>query len=190
VGTLRMRISKGLTIVVWITILVFMMITITFPKWITWFYPQPHHTLVFNSAQKNNIDPYLVFAIIRAESGFKTTARSPVGAQGLMQIMPETAEWIARQKGMTCFDAVDLHDPEVNIEFGCWYIASLNKEFAGRLPMVVAAYNAGRGRVGEWVLSGQWDGSEQRLDSIPYPETRQYVKNVLQNYEAYQAIYK
>lgn len=187
---LRLRISKGLTIVVWITILILMMITITFPKWITCFYPQPHRTLVFSSAQQNNIDPYLVFAIIRAESGFKTTARSPVGARGLMQIMPETAEWIAKQKGIAYFDADDLHDPQINIEFGCWYIASLNKEFAGRLPMVVAAYNAGSGRVREWALSGQWDGSEKRLDSIPYSETQQYVKNVLQNYEAYQAIYK
>lgn len=187
---MRVRMSKGLTIFVWITILLFMAITITFPKWITWFYPQPHQTLVFDCARQNDIDPYLVFAIIRAESGFKTTAHSPAGARGLMQIMPETAEWIAAQKGMVFFDAGNLHDPAVNIEFGCWYIASLNREFAGRLPMVIAAYNAGGSRVRDWVLNEQWDGSEKCVDSIPYPETRQYVKNVLQNYAAYQAIYK
>ncbi|HCF51500.1 MAG TPA: lytic transglycosylase [Syntrophomonas sp.] len=187
---LRLRIGKKLAIVVWATIIFFIIVTLTFPKWITLFYPQPHRTIVFNAAQQYDVDPYLIFSIIRAESGFQTTARSPVGARGLMQIMPETADWIAAQKSIKQFDTADLHDPQVNIEFGCWYLASLNKEFAGRLPIVVAAYNAGSGRVREWILSGQWDGSEQHIESIPFPETRQYVKNVLQNYEAYQAIYK
>lgn len=187
---MRVRMNKSWTTLVWVALLIFMMLTITFPKWITCFYPQPHKPLVYNFAQQNDIDPHLVFAIIRAESGFETTARSPAGAQGLMQIMPETAEWIAGQKGVAHFEAIDLHDPEVNIDFGCWYIANLKQEFAGQLPLVVAAYNAGRGRVKDWLLSGQWDGSEPNLDNIPFPETREYVKKVLGNYEAYQAIYK
>lgn len=187
---MRLRIGKGLAMMVWAMIIFFIAVTLTFPKWITLFYPQPHQTIVVNAAQRYDVDPYLIFSIIRAESGFRTTARSPVGARGLMQIMPDTAEWIARQRGIKNFDAADLHDPQTNIEFGCWYLASLNKEFAGRLPMMVAAYNAGSGRVREWAISGQWDGSDQHLEDIPYPETRQYVKNVLQNYQAYQAIYK
>jgi soluble lytic murein transglycosylase len=186
----RLHIGKGLAFIVWATIIFFMVVTLTFPKWITIFYPQPHRTIVVDSAQRYDVDPYLIFSIIRAESGFRTNARSAAGARGLMQIMPDTAEWIAKQRDIKGFDPADLHDPQTNIEFGCWYLASLNKEFAGRLPMMVAAYNAGSGRVRDWVLSGQWDGSDQNLDGIPYPETRQYVKNVLQNYQAYQAIYK
>lgn len=186
----RLRVGKGLAAAVWATIIVFIVVTLTFPKWITLFYPQPHRAIVFNAAQHYDVDPYLVFSIIRAESGFRTNAQSAVGARGLMQIMPETAEWIAQQRGIKGFDPTDLHDPQTNIEFGCWYLGNLNKEFAGRLPMIVASYNAGRGRVREWAISGQWDGSDQHLEGIPYPETRQYVKNVLQNYQAYQAIYK
>jgi len=187
---LRLRISRGLAFLFWVAIILFIIITLTFPKWITLFYPQPHRTVVFNAAEQYDVDPYLIFSIIRAESGFQTAARSPVGARGLMQIMPETADWIAKQMGIKQFEITDLHDPQINIEMGCWYLASLNKEFAGRLPMMIAAYNAGSGRVREWALSGKWDGSDQHLDDIPFPETRQYVKNVLQNYEAYQAIYK
>ena len=187
---MRLWISRGLTIVVWATIIFFMIITFTFPKWITLFYTQPHRTIVFDAAEQYDIDPYLIFSIIRAESGFQTSARSPVGARGLMQIMPETADWIAKQRGIKQFDITDLHEPQINIEMGCWYLASLTREFAGSLPMVVAAYNAGSGRVREWASSGKWDGSEQHLEDIPFPETRQYVKRVLQNYKAYQAIYK
>lgn len=154
------------------------------------FYPQPHRELVFTTAYEYGIDPYLVFAIIRAESKYQTGAKSPVGALGLMQIMPETAEWIAGQMDIPNFTPEDLHDPEVNIRLGCWYLHNLNQEFEARLPIVVAAYNAGRGKAKEWVVSEQWDGSAQDLDNIPFPETRQYVHNVLKNYEAYRAIYE
>lgn len=176
--------------VLWITILVFFTLLITFPKWIGIFYPQPHRDLVFKEAEECGVDPYLVFAIIRAESKFQNAAESPVGAKGLMQIMPETARWIAEQQGIKDFDVAGLHDPDVNISLGCWYLADLNKEFDGRLSLVVAAYNAGRGRVREWIVNGTWDGSTDRLDRIPYQETRKYVNNVLHNYDAYRAIYQ
>jgi soluble lytic murein transglycosylase len=174
----------------WLFILVFLGIVLTFPKWITLFYPQPHRELVVATACEYNIDPYLVFAIIRAESKYQTGAESSVGAKGLMQIMPETARWIAGQLGMTNFDPNQLEDPEINIRMGCWYIANLNKEFDGRTSIVIAAYNAGRGKVKEWVVSDKWDGSFQELERIPFPETREYVHNVLKNYEAYRAIYE
>ena len=137
-----------------------------------------------------DVDPYLVFAIIRAESKYQNTAQSSVGARGLMQIMPETGRWIAEQQGIQDFYPESLHDPETNIRLGCWYLSYLNREFNGNTPMVVAAYNAGRGKLKEWVVNGQWDGSPETIDNIPFQETRLYVKNVLKNYEAYQAIYK
>lgn len=181
---------KKLFTTLWIGIIIFLAIVLTFPKWITVFYPQPHRNIVFSAAYEFNVDPYLVFAIIRAESKYQNAARSPAGALGLMQIMPETGKWIAKQQGVENFSPDSLHNPQINIRYGCWYLADLSKEFDGRIPLVVAAYNAGRGTLKEWLVNGQWDGSPETIDKIPFEETRIYVKNVLQNYEAYQAIYK
>ncbi|MEN6349129.1 MAG: lytic transglycosylase domain-containing protein, partial [Syntrophomonas sp.] len=181
--------KKRFPVGLWTIILLFMLAVLSFPQWICYFYPQPNHDTVFKIAYENNVDPYLVFAIMRAESKYEPGARSSAGARGLMQIMPETAAWIAQQKGISDFKADQLHDPELNISFGCWYLASLNQEFEGRLPLIVAAYNAGRGNVKEWVVQDKWNGDARQLEKIPYEETRQYVKNVLKNYEAYRAIY-
>lgn len=174
----------------WLALFVFFAIILTFPKWITFFYPQPHQELVFARAGESGVDPLLVFAIIRAESKYENTAESPVGAKGLMQIMPDTARWIAQQRGIKDFDPLFLHDPDTNISFGCWYLAYLNREFKGRTPLVIAAYNAGLNRVREWNENGIWDGDPNRLERIPYPETRNYVLNVLKNHRAYQYIYR
>lgn len=173
----------------WLFILGFLLIVISFPKWITVFYPEPHRDLVINAAYQNDIDPYLVFAIIRAESKYQTAAESPLGAKGLMQIMPETGAWIAEQQGIKEFDSEMLHDPQTNIQLGCWYLASLTEEYEGRLPLIIAAYNAGRGQVRQWVIDGIWDGTPDQVEKIPFEETRIYTKNVMKNYEAYQAIY-
>lgn len=181
--------KRRISAFLWIFILLFLATVITFPKWITLFYPQPHRELVYATAYEYNIDPNLVFAIIRAESKYQTGAKSAVGARGLMQIMPETAKWVATQMNMKEFTIEDLHDPEVNIRMGCWYLNNLNREFEDRLPIVVAAYNAGRGKAKEWVVSNQWDGTVQNINNIPFPETRQYTHNVLKNYQAYLAIY-
>ncbi len=181
--------KSGFSRILWVIILIFLSLVISFPKWISIFYPEPHRDIVFSAAYDNQVDPYLVFAIIRAESKFQSTAESPVGAKGLMQIMPETAEWIAMQRGIENFDTAELHQPKVNIQFGCWYLDNLSQEFNGNLPAVIAAYNAGRGKVGEWIQSGQWDGSLESAEDIPFAETKQYVGNVLQNYDAYRAIY-
>lgn len=173
----------------WAAILIFIVLILTFPKWISVFYPEPHKEIVYAQARENGIDPLLVFAIIRAESKYENAAESPVGAKGLMQIMPETAEWIARQRGNNDLDPNQLHDPFVNISMGCWYLANLSKEFNGQVPLVVASYNAGRGRVREWIASGVWDGNPDHIESIPYQETRNYVRSVLANYQAYIFIY-
>jgi len=181
---------KKLIKIAWLFILVFLMIVVTFPKWIAVFYPQPHRDLIIQAAYDNEVDPYLVFAIIRAESKYQTTAESPLGAKGLMQIMPETAAWIAEQQGIEGFTPEMLHQPDINIQYGCWYLNSLNKEFEGRLPVMIAAYNAGRGQVRQWIVDGTWDGSLEQLDHIPFEETKTYTKNVMKNYQAYLAIYQ
>ncbi len=181
--------KKRISIVMWISILLFVVVVLTFPKWITMFYPQPHRDIVYSVAYEYKVDPNLVFAIIRAESKFQTGAESKAGAKGLMQIMPDTANWIAEQQGIKDFNPDSLVNPEVNIHFGCWYLNNLNKEFEDNQPLVIAAYNAGRGHVRQWLINDVWNGDEKELEKIPFTETAQYVNNVLKNYEAYKAIY-
>lgn len=184
------KLKRRFSIVLWTVILLFLVVVITFPKWITVFYPMPHQEIVFSTSYEYEIDPYLTFAIIRAESKYQTSAESPVGAKGLMQIMPETAKWISEQMGQESFDMESLHDPQTNIDFGCWYIKTLIDEFNGQIPLAVASYNAGIGTVNGWLEEGKWNGDPRDMQDIPFPETRNYIKNVLKNYEAYTAIYK
>lgn len=187
---MRVKKKKRFSVFFWTFILIFLAIILTFPKWITVFYPLPHEDVVFSAALEQDVDPYLVFAIIRAESKFQSEATSPVGAKGLMQIMPETGEWIADQMELEDFDVDDLHDVDTNVRLGSWYLSNLSSEFEGNVSLTVASYNAGRGTVKQWMESGQWQGDSEELENIPFPETRQYVKNVLKNYEAYKVIYQ
>jgi len=173
----------------WLVVALLVLVTAAFPRWISWFYPLPHQEVVYSMASQYDVDPFLVFAIIRAESKYQTWAESPAGAKGLMQIMPETAAWIAAQMKLQDFQAEDLYDPKLNIRMGCWYLSDLQEEFDDSLPLTVAAYNAGRGTVNEWMQSDRWEGSTGELEDIPFPETRLYVKSVLDNYRTYQAIY-
>lgn len=178
------------SLALWFFVLLILITVFTFPKWITFFYPTPHKELVFKYAQEYDVDPYLVFALMRVESQFEPEATSASGARGLMQIMPDTARWSARQLGMTGFTEDQLDDPEINIKLGCWYVSDLSREFRGRLPVVLAAYNAGRGNVREWLITGIWDGTPENMKQIPYLETRNHVQRVLYDYEIYQDVYE
>jgi soluble lytic murein transglycosylase len=152
-------------------------------------YPLPQKDLVFEYASRNNVDPYLVFAIIRVESKYDQRAESSRGAIGLMQIMPDTGRWIANRMDVKTFNEDMLVDPRWNIRMGTWYLANLESEFGDQLPLQIAAYNAGRGNVCKWLAGGEWDGDIDKLANIPFHETRQYVRNVVKTYEIYQTIY-
>ncbi|MGE5404494.1 MAG: lytic transglycosylase domain-containing protein [Candidatus Saccharibacteria bacterium] len=175
--------------ILWTFIILTLIIVFTFPSWVTLFYPQPNKELVFQYAKAYDVDPYLVFALIRTESQFKSDATSSRGAVGLMQIMPETARWSARQLGIKNYEDSQLSDPRINIQIGCWYLSNLSREFQGQQPLVIAAYNAGRGNVREWLVQGIWDGSLDKIQNIPFPETRSHVKRVLNDYDIYCTIY-
>jgi len=187
---LRTAVPRWFSISLWIIILAFVMLVVTSPHWLTMLYPLPHRELVTSVAEKYQVDPYLVFAIIRVESKFNQQAKSVAGATGLMQIMPKTGEWIAGKMGIKQYEIEMLTQPSYNIPMGTWYLGNLDHEFDQRLPLVVAAYNAGRGNVREWLVSGKWDGTLENVDDIPYGETRQYVINVIKTYQIYQAIYR
>lgn len=153
-------------------------------------YPFSYQDAVYRYSERNSLDPYLVAAVIRSESKFINIARSPKGAMGLMQMMPDTAEWVAKQIDYPNFEVSKLNDPEISIRFGTWYLASVKKEFGGNEVLMLAAYNAGRGNVKSWMKQYHWTTDFQDADQIPFKETREYVKQVLQNRMRYQALYQ
>lgn len=139
-----------------------------------WLYPYPYRELIEKHARTCKLDPLLVAAVMREESRFDPQAVSQVGAVGLMQLMPATAQWIARHQKMARFD---LHDPDTNIRFGTWYLRYLIQR-TGKLDRALAAYNGGEGNVARWP-SGE----------IPFPETKAFVERSLRSYSRYTALY-
>lgn len=151
-------------------------------------YPLEYRVHLFRYAEANDLDPWLVAAVIRAESRFRHDAVSRQGARGLMQIMPETGEWIAEQLKLPYAPEL-LFDPEYNIRLGCWYLANLEDEFRGSTVLALAAYNGGRSNVNRWLQEDRWTGEQHTLEQIPFPETRLYVAKVLRDVERYRRIY-
>lgn len=154
----------------------------------TWLYPYDYRSYIETSAVQQRADPFLVAAIIKHESKFQPTAHSDGGAVGLMQLMPQTAAWIAGQLGEP-FTEDYLYDPALNIRYGVWYLAELEREFGGNDILALAAYNAGRGNVHDWMERSHWTDQFDEIDAIPYPETRLYVRRVLEDREQYKRLY-
>lgn len=183
------RIRKRYLMIVLLLVLAALFIR---PDWIgRLIYPIAHADAIKQYAGQYGQDPLLIAAIIRVESNYREDAVSRKGAVGIMQIMPDTAEWILRQENFGDLTAKDAGTrAEAGIRIGTWYVAELNRQFGGNLPVVVAAYNAGPNRVKQWLNDGIWDGKEQTAQNIPYGETRHYVQRVLYYYKKYTAIYE
>ena len=154
----------------------------------SYIYPFEYRSYIETSAESRRTDPFLVAAVIKHESKFEPRARSDGGARGLMQLMPATAEWIARQLGEP-FTEEYLYDPALNIRYGVWYLAELEREFGGNDILALAAYNAGRGNVRDWMERFHWTEQFDEIEAIPYPETRFYVRRVLEDREQYKRLY-
>lgn len=132
--------------------------------------------LIEKSAEEQHVSPFLLQAVILTESKFDAKAVSHVGAVGMMQLMPETAEWISEESGLP---ADDLNQPDENIPLGAWYLNFLLKKYHNNEVLALAAYNAGRGNVDEWVEKYNWGEGFSKVDEIPFPETREFVKTVV-----------
>lgn len=145
---------------------------------------------IITYSQKNKLDPFLIAAIIKNESNFNHKAVSPVGAIGLMQIMPDTGEWIAKQMGLANYSKNSLYQTETNIRMGCWYVGELDHEFKHNLALIMIAYNAGRGQTKLWMEENGWDYDFNEPTKIPYPDTREYVQKVLRDRDKYYLYYK
>ncbi len=143
-----------------------------------------------NAAQRElQFDPPLVWAVMREESEFRPEVGSPAGALGLMQIIPPTGDRIAAALGVTGFEPVKLYDPAVNIRFGTWYLRSLVERFAGSRPLAIASYNAGPEAVTRWLGRDGDLPPDEFVDSVPYGETRRYLRRVLRSYQMYRLLY-
>jgi len=150
--------------------------------------PLKEAALIREQAGAKHLDPALVAAVIYAESKFEPRPSS-AGAQGLMQILPETAYYLARLSGGYRFTAGDLATPRVNIAYGCYYLRYLLDHYDGNEMLAVAAYNAGLTNVDEWVAHARAEGAPLSVSAIPFPETREYVRRVLEAQRDYRAKY-
>ena len=139
--------------------------------------PLRHEDIIRQQARDKDVDAALIAAVIYEESKFRDQT-SHAGARGLMQITPATADYIAAKSGGTQFEQGDLATPQINIAYGAWYLDYLLDKYEGRDIAAVAAYNAGEGKVDEWVTAaGGLETFGER--DIRFPETRAYAENVL-----------
>ncbi|HEY0994663.1 MAG TPA: lytic transglycosylase domain-containing protein, partial [Gemmatimonadaceae bacterium] len=151
-------------------------------------YPVLHREALEEAARRNRLDPALVAALIRQESSFNPRARSPVGARGLMQLMPDVGRDIARARGYPLWDPALLYEPDVSLELGTSHLAAGLREWPS-LVRALAAYNAGGSRVRRWAKKAGAADPEIFAERIPFDETRDYVRIVQRNVEIYRALY-
>ena len=140
--------------------------------------PLRHEDVIRQQAKEKGLDPSLIAAVIYTETHF-VPRTSSAGAVGLMQITPETAEFIAQRSGGTAFEQSDLATPQINISYGAYYLRYVLRRFDADVVRGLAAYNGGEGNVDRWVAEAAAEGRTFGADDIPFPETRHYVKNVL-----------
>lgn len=147
-------------------------------------YPKKYNDTVEQYAAKYNVDPLMIYSIIKAESNFKPNAKSTSGAQGLMQIMEETAQELDENE-----ETIDLFNTQKNIEYGTKYYSILLQKYNNIAELALAAYNAGMGNVDNWIEKGIINNDGSNIENIPYKETNMYVRKILNNYKMYQKLY-
>jgi soluble lytic murein transglycosylase len=150
--------------------------------------PLKHDDIIRQQAADKDLDPALIAAVIYEESRFRDQT-SHAGARGLMQITPETAEFIARRSGGNRFVQEDLATPQINIAYGSYYLRYLIKRYDDNENLAIAAYNAGQTNVDRWVAEAGGPDAFDSARHIPFPETRAYVKNVSATRESYREHY-
>ncbi|MEE2674269.1 MAG: transglycosylase SLT domain-containing protein [Myxococcota bacterium] len=156
--------------------------------WHAW--PAAYPDLVeAETSRPGSVEAALVYSIMREESGFRPRVVSPVGARGLLQIMQPTGERLARSVGHENFEPDDLFEPPVNIRLGSHYLGELSQRFGGRLSAAIASYNAGPEAVSDWLEAGPDLEDDEWVESIPYDQTRSYVKRVMRSLQAYRLLY-
>jgi soluble lytic murein transglycosylase len=150
--------------------------------------PLQHEDIIRQQAKAKHLDPALIAGVIYAETKFRPR-RSSAGAEGLMQITPDTARFIAHRSGGTGFRQSDLADAQINIQYGTYYLRYLLGRYGGNETLALAAYNGGEGNVDKWLVQASKDSRQFTVDDIPFAETRAYVDRVLQARADYRDTY-
>lgn len=143
---------------------------------------EPYMDLILKYSKENDVDEKLITAIIETESDFIEKAESGAGAKGLMQIMPDTGEWISRRLKEKEYSPTFLLDPETNIKFGTYYFKYLI-DYYDNVDFAIMAYNAGHGNVDKWIGQGILKENSKDYAQVPFAETRNYIKKVNDRYE-------
>jgi soluble lytic murein transglycosylase len=150
--------------------------------------PLSNADIIRQQASDKHLDPALIAAVIYAETKFDPRPSS-AGAQGLMQILPQTAEFLAHKSGATTFTVSDLGTPSVNIAYGSYYLRYLLDHYGGSTMLAVAAYNGGEANVDNWLGAARAQGHRLTITRIPFPETQAYVRKVLRAERDYRRTY-
>ena len=160
-------------------------------------HPKDYSDIVEKYASEYNIPPEIIFSVIKVESDFDPNAKSRVGALGLMQMMPSTFEWLTGEEHLNeRLLTLKLHDPEVSIRYGTYYLSYLKNRFFKGQPnenvdwdVIFAAYNGGEGNVMKWLSDPEYTDENGRLVNIPFQETRSYVSKVNKALDTYKEMY-
>jgi soluble lytic murein transglycosylase len=151
-------------------------------------FPLHFQELILAEGQSQGVDPLILSALVRQESLFEPSVTSPADARGLAQIIPATGEWVAGRLGWGNFEADDLYQPYVNLRFGAFYLSVQLATFEDETIPALAAYNAGPGRIHEWLDDAP--DVDLFVETMPFAEPRRYVWNVIENYGHYRQIYE
>ena len=156
----------------------------------TFVFPLKHFDIIKEEAAKNNIDPYLILAIIKTESGFDKNVTSSKQAKGLMQIMNSTAEEMNQDEKLELTEE-SIYNENINIALGCKDLSSLIKKYNGNYYLAVISYNAGMGNVDKWLKEGIINNDLDDIvnNNIPFKETKNYLKKVITYYKIYRKLY-
>ena len=150
--------------------------------------PLRHDDIIRQQASDKQLDAALIAAVIYEESRFRDQT-SHAGARGLMQITPATADYIAQKSGGTEFEQGDLATPQINISYGSWYLRYLLDRYDGNEVLALCAYNGGEGNVDRWLQEAHVADTGFTLERVPFAETREYVRRVLDARQDYRRQY-
>ena len=177
--------KKAVIIIIIIVLTILALKTQVLPK----LYPKEYSEYIEKYAEEYNIDSLWIYSIVKAESNFQKTAKSRSNAIGLMQIMLSTAKEIGSEINFEGnITEEKLYEPETNIQIGTAYFKILLEKY-NNYNLALIAYNAGMGNLDKWLEQGIIDSQGENLENIPYAETKNYVKKILQNYKIYSEIY-
>ena len=159
-----------------------------YDKFLKQIYPTKYSKYVEKYATEYDVDPLLIYSIIKAESGFKKDAISSSNAKGLMQLMDKTAEEMADKLNIE-YNTDDIYDSEKNILFGIKYYSELLQHYNNNMLLALAAYNAGIGNVNNWISEGIINSDGSNIENVPFKETNMYVRKIVNNYKNYIKLY-